>query len=145
MKKTPFLLASLFFATVLVLAACGGGGGAERLPQDSGADETQAPESAAASVPSGDPTAGEDLFIGTCSACHGPEGKGVQGLGKDMTTSEFIASKSDAELVEFIKEGRDPSHPLNDTGVAMPPKGGNPSLSDEDLYDIVAYVRTIHE
>jgi hypothetical protein len=26
----------------------------------------------------------------------------------------------------------------------MPPKGGNPALSDEDLIDIIAYIRTIH-
>jgi len=143
MNKTLFLLTSLFLATTLVLTACGGG--AERLPQDSGSDSAQAAEPAATATPSADPTAGQELFTGTCSACHGPEGKGVVGLGKDMTTSEFIASKSDAELLEFIKKGRDPSDPLNTTGVAMPPKGGNPALGEEDLFDIIAYIRTIHE
>lgn len=132
MNKTLFLLVSLFLATLLVLTACGGGGGAERSPQ-------------ATATSSGDPTAGQELFTGTCSACHGPEGKGVEGLGKDMTKSEFIAGKSDAELLEFIKVGRDPSDPLNTTGVAMPPKGGNPALGEEDLLDIIAFIRTIHE
>jgi disulfide bond formation protein DsbB len=61
-----------------------------------------------------------------------------------MTASEFIADKSDDELIAFIKVGRDPSDPLNTTGVAMPPKGGNPALSDEDLQDIIAFIRTIH-
>ena len=51
---------------------------------------------------------------------------------------------SDEELVEFVKVGRRPSDPLNITGVDMPPKGGSPALSDEDLYDIVAFIRTIH-
>ena len=115
----------------------------ERLSPDSSVDSGQV-EEAAAQAASGNSVAGQELFIGTCSACHGPEGKGVQGLGKDMTTSEFIAGKSDAELVEFIKIGRDPSDPLNTTGVAMPPKGGNPTLAEEDLFDIVAYIRTIH-
>ena len=62
-----------------------------------------------------------------------------------MTTSQFIASKTDDELVAFIKVGRDPSDPLNTTGVAMPSKGGNPALSDEDFYNIVAYIRTIQK
>lgn len=48
-------------------------------------------------------------------------------------------------MVAFLKVGRDPSDPLNTTGVAMPPKGGNPALSDQDLLDIVAFVRTIHQ
>ena len=81
----------------------------------------------------------------TCGACHGPEGKGVTGLGKDMTHSEFIAEKTDAELLEFIKVGRAPDDPLNTTGVLMPPKGGNPALTDQQLMDIIAYVRSIHE
>ena len=33
-----------------------------------------------------------------------------------MTSSEFIAGKTDDELIEFIKVGRDPSDPLNTTG-----------------------------
>jgi cytochrome c5 len=35
--------------------------------------------------------------------------------------------------------------PLNTTGVAMPPKGGNPAMSEQDIADIVAYMRTIHQ
>ena len=48
-------------------------------------------------------------------------------------------------MVDFIKVGRDPSDPLNTTGVAMPPKGGNPALDEEDLYDIVAFIRVIQK
>jgi mono/diheme cytochrome c family protein len=94
---------------------------------------------------SGDPAAGQELFAGTCAACHGPTGEGIAGLGKDMTTSEFIAGKTDDELVAFIKVGRDPSDPLNTTGVGMPARGGNPALTDEDLFDIVAYIRTLQQ
>jgi len=93
---------------------------------------------------SGDAAHGEELFAATCSACHGPDGTGIEGLGKDMTTSEFIAGQTDANLISFIKSGRPTSDPLNTTGVDMPPKGGNPALSDEDLNDIVTYIRTLH-
>ena len=32
---------------------------------------------------------------------------------------------------------------LNDRGVDMPPKGGNPGLSDDDLRQVVAYLRSL--
>ncbi len=129
MKNYLFLTLILLLALAVSLSACGGGSESEQ---------------AAAPASQGDPAQGKEMFT-ACSACHGPEGKGVPGLGKDMTQSDFIAERTDAELVEFIKEGRDANHPLNDTGVAMPPKGGNPALTDEDLQDIVAYIRTLQE
>jgi mono/diheme cytochrome c family protein len=129
MKKIFFPTIALALLLALNLTACGG------------APATEAPSP----TPAADLAAGEALFASTCSACHGPAGEGMPGLGKDMTTSQFISEKSDAELIEFIKVGRDPSDPLNTTGVAMPPKGGNPALSDEDLRDIVAFVRTLQK
>lgn len=106
-----------------------------------------APTAQPASIPgfTGDSVTGKKLFTSTCAACHGPTGQGIHGLGKDMTTSEFIASKSDSELVEFIKMGRSVEDPFNTTGVAMPAKGGDPTLDDQDLYHIVAYLRVIHQ
>jgi disulfide bond formation protein DsbB len=62
-----------------------------------------------------------------------------------MTTSQFIASKSDPELLDFVKQGRPVTDPLNTTGVPMPAKGGNPALTDEQLFDIIAYIRTLHK
>lgn len=106
---------------------------------------TTAPAAAPAQTSQGDPTAGQTVFAGTCSACHGPTGEGIQGLGKDLTASEFVGSQSDDELLAFIKVGRGPTDPLNSTGIAMPPKGGNPALNDEDLQNIVAFLRTIHK
>jgi disulfide bond formation protein DsbB len=117
-------------AAALALAACGGGG----------ESATNAP-----SGPVGDPAQGQTLFVGTCSSCHGPEATGITGLGKDLTTSTWVAEQSDADLIEFIKTGRPASDPLNTTGVDMPPRGGNPALTDEDLADIVAWLRTIHK
>lgn len=105
---------------------------------------TQASSAAPAQTSTGDPVAGQTLFT-SCAACHGPTGEGLPGLGKDLTSSEFVSTKTDAELVDFIKVGRDPSDPLNTTGVAMPPKGGNPALSDEDLFNILAYIRTLQK
>ena len=86
---------------------------------------------------------GKALFAQTCPACHGPDAKGLPGLGKDMTVSEFIKSKSDGELVEFIKRGRTHDDPLNTTGVPMPPMGANPALTDADMLAIVQFIRSL--
>lgn len=90
------------------------------------------------------PANGEQLFVSYCSACHGPSGEGIAGLGKPLTSSGFVAGLSDAELLAFIKTGRPVDDPLNTSGVAMPPKGGNPALTDEQLQAIVAHLRSIH-
>jgi mono/diheme cytochrome c family protein len=128
MKRAFFLITILVLISIFGLTACGGSSAPTPTP-----------------TTRGDASAGQELFAGTCAACHGPGGEGVPNLGKDMTASEFIAGKTDDELVEFIKTGRPPDDPLNTTGVAMLPKGGNPSLSDDDLYDIVAFIRTLQQ
>lgn len=129
----------LMIALALALAACGGGGGAPSGNDQTAAEPTAQPTSV------GDVAAGEEQFNSLCIACHGPGGVGVEGLGKPFTTSDFLLTVSDEELLEFIKTGRPISDPLNTTGVDMPPKGGNPALTDEQILDIIAYVRTLHE
>lgn len=89
-----------------------------------------------------DPEQGRKLWRNTCQACHGAEGEGVSGQAFDIRGSELIEEQSDEELLAFIKGGRMPFDPENTTGVQMPPKGGNPNLSDEDLRHIIAYIRT---
>ena len=126
---------------MLLLAACGGG---SEPVAGSAADSSQ-PAEAAAEVGVGDPAAGKEQYDQICIACHGPTGEGIEGLGKPFTTSEFLQEKSDAEMVEFIKTGRPSGDPLNTTGIDMPPKGGNPALTDQQILDILAYVRTLHE
>lgn len=138
---------SLILSAIVLalLTACGGDNAAEQAaPAEAEAVAAEAEEEVAEAM-SGDPATGAELYSKSCVACHGPNGEGVEGLGRDMTASEFIAERSNVELVEFIKTGRDPSDPLNTTGVAMPPKGGNPALSDADLQDIVAHIRTLQE
>lgn len=142
--KRLFTLFVLLFMVGVTVAGCGGGEEPTPTPAPPTAAPAQAEAPAAATAPAGDAANGQKLFSTTCAACHGPAGEGVQGLGKDMTKSEFIAGLSDEELIAFVKEGRRIGDPLNTTGVDMPPKGGNPALSDEQLIDIVAYIRSIH-
>ena len=93
----------------------------------------------------GNATKGRTAFIGTCAPCHGQDGKGMPGLGKDLTKSDFAKNLSDANFILFLTQGRPASDPANTTKVDMPPRGGNPSLKDQDLADIVAYVRTLQK
>jgi mono/diheme cytochrome c family protein len=86
---------------------------------------------------------GESVFNGTCIACHGVGGIGVEGLGKPLTTSTFVAGLSDDDLLAFLVVGRADTDPLNTTGMVMPARGGNIALTDADLRDVIAYLRTL--
>lgn len=148
MKKSRWLLfMSLWLVLVLALAGCGGdnGGNAGNNNNDAGDTNTGESDEGEEVASAGDPARGEELFNQVCIACHGEGGQGIEGLGKPFTTSEFLLTVNDQELLEFIKTGRPVGHPDNTTGVDMPPKGGNPALTDEDILDIIAYIRTLHE
>lgn len=86
---------------------------------------------------------GTKVYASTCVTCHGPGGKGLKGLGKDLTTSEYVSKSNDDTLLEFIKRGRGPTEAGNTTGIAMPPKGGNPAMSDDNILDVIAYLRSL--
>lgn len=127
MKRQFNVLFLLIVVSAIILSACGGGG-AEPAATEAG--------------PVGDPAAGKTAYDTTCIACHGADLKGMTGLGKDLTTSEFVKSQTDEQMVAFILVGRPASDPANTQGVDMPPKGGNPSLTEEDILNIVAYLRS---
>ena len=76
-------------------------------------------------------------------ACHGPDATGLPNLGRDLTSNEFISSQTETELVAFLEVGRPSDHPDNEAGIQMPPKGGNPALSEQDLYDVAAYLKDL--
>ena len=85
---------------------------------------------------------GAALYAGACAVCHGPEMEGVPNLGNALTDNAFIAERSDEELLAFIRAGRAHNDPDNETGVLMPPSGGQPNLTDAELLAIVRHMRT---
>lgn len=123
--KQVIVLVALF---ALLLASCGGAG--------SDIDTTTAHP-----LEAGNPLAGTDVYKASCRNCHGAELQGVPGLGKPLAPSEFVVTNTETELAAFIAVGRPAGHPENMQGVAMPPKGGNPSLGEQDLLDIAAYLK----
>ena len=82
-------------------------------------------------------------FLGNCAGCHGVDARGVPGLGKTLIESEFVRARNDQELLEFVVAGRQPFDPESTTMILMPPRGGNPGLTDDDLLTIIAYIRTV--
>ncbi len=116
-------IAATILLLAMLLSACSGGGNPP-----------------AANVVEG--SVGANLYQQTCANCHGPEGKGLPNLGKDLTTSKFVQSQSDQAVLAFVKQGRLPNDPGNTTGVPMPPKGGNPALTDEQILEIINFIRT---
>ena len=86
---------------------------------------------------SGDALKGESIYGSTCVACHGANGKGTIPGVPDFTKKKGVLNKPDQELFENIKNGfQSPG-----SFMAMPPLGGNPELSDQDVRDVIAYIR----
>ena len=116
--------------------------------------ETRARESAASMAISATPlplrvagkanaAAGERRYLQTCSMCHGAGGLGQPHMGANLRDSRFIREQSDEALVTFVKTGRPPGDTKSVLGLSMPPMGGNPTLDEGQIRDIVAYLRNV--
>lgn len=86
----------------------------------------------------GDPTRGKAHFKEYCAVCHGASGLGDGPMAKATSppapklTSPEVRNKTDQDLLTVIAEGKN---------TAMPAWRG--LLTDQDLLDIVAYVRAL--
>jgi len=81
--------------------------------------------------------------VASCASCHGQGAEGIEGVGLPLSTSGFVRGASDKDLINFIKMGRPMWDENNVTGMDMPPKGGNPAITDEQLQSIVDYLRAV--
>jgi cytochrome c oxidase cbb3-type subunit 3 len=87
---------------------------------------------------------GKKLYGQFCASCHGQSGKGdgaaaaaLNPKPRDHTNKEYMSKMSDAEMLKVIKDGGASigKSPL------MPPWGA--SLKDEQIQDVIAYIRTL--
>lgn len=86
---------------------------------------------------------GAATFAATCSACHGAGGKGDGVAAASLTVkpanftdAAFWAGKTDDVLKKAIKEGG----PAVGKSPLMAP---NPQLSDAQITELVAYIKTL--
>ncbi|QID17919.1 cytochrome c [Nitrogeniibacter mangrovi] len=81
---------------------------------------------------------GERVYARACLSCHGADGMGSFPGVPDLTepTSALAGNRSDL-LRRVIAGVRTPG-----AAMAMPPRGGDPSLSDDDLAAALDYMRT---
>jgi len=80
---------------------------------------------------------GADIYNQTCIACHGANGKGALPGAPDFTKSDGPLAQSDVVLLQHITEGfQSPGSPM-----AMPPKGGNASLTTRDIQAVLGFLR----
>lgn len=141
------LLVVVAGATHALLVSCGGSKTSETTNTEqstptTATTPTPAPTetSATASTGGGDVAAGEKIYKLRCTPCHGPQGKGDGPLGKslnpkprDHTDAAYMHSRTDAELLEVITNGKG----------AMPAWGKTGVLSATDIKNVLAYVRTL--
>lgn len=81
--------------------------------------------------------AGQNLYLRHCLACHGADGSGAMPGVSDLTDPAGVLAKTDAVLLRSLIDGvQRPGAPL-----AMPPKGGNPALTQSDLRAVLTFLR----
>jgi mono/diheme cytochrome c family protein len=89
----------------------------------------------------GDPTRGATVYGQNCSTCHGANLEG--GIGAVLNPIDKLPgvpnSLDPAFLINIITNGRNPQ-PGDPKQTMMPAKGGNPSLTDQDVKDLASYI-----
>ncbi|HEY0478783.1 MAG TPA: c-type cytochrome [Kofleriaceae bacterium] len=99
---------------------------------------------AAANPPAGDPIAdGKQIFMQTCTPCHGQEGKGdgpasasLDPKPRNLTDAAYMGPLNDRYLFELISRG----------GIAMgksPMMPAQPGLAAQDIGNVIAYVKSL--
>jgi cbb3-type cytochrome c oxidase subunit III len=88
-----------------------------------------------APLPPGDAQHGLFLFLRNCYGCHGMNGRG--GIAPEIGNPVFQQAATDAFIVRTIQNGR--------VGTAMPAfqRKEAPAFSDQDVADVLAYLRTL--
>lgn len=83
------------------------------------------------------PTTGKSIYMHYCIACHGSNGKGSIPGAPDFTESTGPLKNSDAVLLGRIIKGYHGKGAL----IAMPPRGGNPQLTNDELKAALKFIR----
>lgn len=80
---------------------------------------------------------GKALYEQSCMVCHGEDGSGGMPGVADLSGASGPLSRTDKQLVKSIRKGVQ----REGTAMVMPPSGGNPQLTDQDIRNIIVYMR----
>ena len=105
------------------------------------ADSSPSPSPSGSGALPGDPAKGATLYAQNCATCHGASLEG--GIGAVLNPIDKLPGVSNSLdpnfLIEIITNGRTPQ-PGDPKQIAMPRKGGNNALTDQDVKDLAAYI-----
>jgi putative heme-binding domain-containing protein len=73
---------------------------------------------------------GQNIYRGRCGVCHGIDAKGYR--GSDLTTGDWVHGGTDPQIFKTIRAGV--------PGTEMP---GNPNMSEEEIWMVISYLRTL--
>ncbi|UOF92065.1 cytochrome c [Fodinisporobacter ferrooxydans] len=155
--KKKLIFAAIATMGVLVLAGCGSTSSSQQADNSSQSSNTQAGSEASsqsagssggaakttntgATASAGDAAKGKAVFDQSCASCHSTGTDQIVGPGlKGITAQPTIAANgkpmNDTNLTEWIKTGG--------TGKIGNMPGMAGSLSDQQIADVVAYVKTL--
>jgi mono/diheme cytochrome c family protein len=101
------------------------------------APTAQAAAAGGGALPAGDAQQGTATFAKDCSPCHGQGGQGG-GVGPKLVSDKFVQAGPDQNIYNTIANGR--------PGTAMPAwSKANPPLSDQQIYDLIAYLKSLQK
>jgi mono/diheme cytochrome c family protein len=101
------------------------------------APAAQVTAGAGAALPAGNEGQGAAIFTKNCTPCHGQGGQGG-GSGPKLVGDKFVQAGPDQNIYNVIANGR--------PGTAMPAwSKANPPLSDQQIYDLIAYVKSLQK
>ncbi|OIP01269.1 MAG: hypothetical protein AUJ98_05090 [Bacteroidetes bacterium CG2_30_33_31] len=133
--KRVFMFLAIFATSSLLITSCGGSASTDENAVDSTAvvaDTTAAVVEAPAAV-LGDAVAGKDIYNQACMACHASGAAGATKLD-DKAKWDAIAAQGLAVIYQHSIEGFQGANGM------MPAKGGNASLTDQNVNDAVTFM-----
>ena len=82
-------------------------------------------------------TRGEKLYTQNCMVCHADDGSSAMPGVSDLNENRAWITMDEKTLLSRLKKG------IQKPGatMVMPAKGGNQSLTDKDLEEIIRYMR----
>lgn len=89
-------------------------------------------------VPADSVAQGSAVFHQTCIACHGANGKGMLPGMPDFNDPHGVLTLPETVLEKRITDG----YHGGNAPIAMPPKGGDANLTQNEIKDVIAYLRT---